>query len=94
MAVWNHRVMWHKNKRGDRWCDIREVYYGKDNKTIEGWVGGAASPYGDTAEELREEVAMFTAALEAPALNEWELPGYDETNEKEPGLTLTNEGEL
>ena len=66
---WNHRVM--KDKEG--FHSIREVYYKKDNKTVEMWTEEMMTPYGETPEEVKEELEQYLSAFNKPVLDEVEL---------------------
>jgi len=90
MTTWTYRVMNHRAPGylgGDEWLEIREVYY-KEDGTIDGWTADACWPAGDTREELISDLSRMLLALAEPVLNEWELPGYeDEDNRRSQGVS-------
>lgn len=61
---WNHRVV----REGDE-LSIREVYYDdNDENKIIGWTAGAQEPYGETLEQLIQDIEWFRAACDLPIL--------------------------
>lgn len=73
--TWNHRVMkkTHKGSWGEEdQYTIREVFYDDDGE-IEGWTATGVWPAGETVEGLKKEIHMFSAAFDAPVLDEDEL---------------------
>lgn len=69
MSVWNYRVM----KDGELF-GIHEVYYDEDGKP-EAYTNGPVAAAGDTVEELKEDLKMQLAALEAPVVRKEDIPG-------------------
>ena len=80
---WNHRVIRRvRNPNGNEeetFHALHEVYYDEQDR-IKGWTKDAMAPIGETVEELRAELRMFTAALDKPVLEEakGEGPGAPE----------------
>jgi hypothetical protein len=74
--VWDYRMVKRKIN-GDAIFGIHEVYYNSDlpefqtdkDKTISGLTEEACSPFGESLEELKENIKQFTQALEQPILN-------------------------
>jgi len=69
--VWNHRVIRHKDDKGNVWYQIHEVYYDeKDGKyhptsvTVD-----SIAPYGEDVEELRSTLEMMIKCLGDPVLD-------------------------
>jgi hypothetical protein len=69
---WNHRVVRHhtKNIMGDPDVGyaIHEVYY-DDDGSIRGMTQDAVSPYGDTPEELKDDLERMLEAISKPILD-------------------------
>jgi hypothetical protein len=69
---WNHRAVKYKTKNilgdPDVGYSIHEVFY-NDDGTIQGMTQDAVSPFGDTLEELEEEIKRFLLALQEPVLD-------------------------
>lgn len=63
---WNYRVLQHSNDR-EQWYEIHEVYYDAAGEP-ELCTERAAIPGGETVEELREDLQLYTRALEQPVL--------------------------
>jgi hypothetical protein len=66
ISYWDYRVL----QRVDS-CEVIEVYYSADDKPI-AWA--VATPYGDTEDELAQDLHMMLAALDAETLTESDLP--------------------
>ncbi|MEZ4708191.1 MAG: hypothetical protein R3A44_13350 [Caldilineaceae bacterium] len=66
---WDYRVFHEKN--GD--YVIREVFYNEDDKIL-GCTEDAVEPFGQTLEELAEQIAWFQAALKMPVLTLADIP--------------------
>jgi hypothetical protein len=60
---WNYRVI-----RTEDEFTIHEVFY-RDGKTVAGWTETPVYPRAKSAEDLRQEVARYTEALNSPVLN-------------------------
>lgn len=70
MSYWNYRVIMKRDPDADAISyQIHEVYYA-DNGSIEHWTEDPVQPFGETAEELREEIRFFLQAFRRPIL-EW-----------------------
>jgi hypothetical protein len=61
------------------WYGIHEVYYSEDGRPI-ACSEEAVRPYGESPEELRNDVRHFSEALEKPVLD------YDDIGRTEKGL--------
>lgn len=82
---WNYRIM----KRAESYDDefvLSEVFYNDDN-IIDGWGmgndGKGEAPYGETLEELRNNLEMMLEAFDKPFLMEAELLAEVEAKMKE-----------
>ena len=64
---WNYRVM-KKKIRGEDVFEIHEVYYTTEGK-VKAWTENPIIPYGETMEELKEDILMQSRALEKPVLD-------------------------
>lgn len=60
---WNYRVVEVKPKH----FELREVYYADDGETY-GWTKEAAVPFGESLEELTEDLRYMMLALTQPVL--------------------------
>jgi hypothetical protein len=73
-VYWNNRVVRTTVDDTEKY-EIHEVYYDANDK-IEAWTRDAVAPYGETLEELREDILhMLRAVDNAPVLNAEDLPG-------------------
>lgn len=80
MSYWNYRVIRKHDPDSDTISyQVYEVYYADDG-SIEQWTEDPVQPYGETAEELREEIKCFLQAFRCPILERKEVDG-------EPALT-------
>ena len=65
---WNHRVLLTKaDYIGEFWYSIHEVHYNEDGSVARYGINPAV-PYGETLEELAEDIERFKKALEKPVL--------------------------
>ena len=71
---WNYRIFksYYPGIEDEHCLDIREVYYFEDG-TISSWTKEGVSAFGDTLEELRDDLWMMLRAFEFPTLDEKEL---------------------
>lgn len=70
MAYWNYRVIVDDiNIFGEKNYQIKEVYYNDDN-TINAISQNGISPYGNTKEELENDINLMLKALNLPILEE------------------------
>lgn len=67
MGTWNYRVM----KDNDGHFTIRETFYNEE-KNIEGWTE-ECSPFGETLEELSDDLNYMLSALDKEILIESEV---------------------
>lgn len=75
MSYWNHRVIRKRYPDSDTISyQVHEVYYA-DNGSIEQWTEDPVQPFGETAEELREEIRFFLQAFRRPILERREVDG-------------------
>ncbi len=72
---WNYRIMERRDKDGNHWFGIHEVYY--TGHHTDGWTADAVAAQGDTAEEVVSSLTLMLEAQDRTILKEWELPGYD-----------------
>jgi hypothetical protein len=72
MMTWNHRVIKYETRNlfgdPDVGYAIHEVFYNNDGE-IRGMTSDAVKPWGDTKEELREELLRMLAALDKPDID-------------------------
>lgn len=75
MAHWNYRVIRkpHPDSQGASY-EIHEVYY-RDDGTVEAWTDSPVQPYGETPEELREDIRFLLQAFRQPVLELREVDG-------------------
>lgn len=70
--TWNHRVIKYETRNlfgdPDVGYAIHEVFYNNDGE-ICGMTSDAVKPWGDTKEELREELLRMLAALDKPDID-------------------------
>ena len=75
---WNNRVIRTKtnfNNEEVEMYTIHEVYYDSKDR-IEAWTSKEVAPYGESLEELREDLLrMLRAVDETPVINREDLPG-------------------
>ena len=75
MSYWNYRVIRKRYPDSDGISyQVHEVYYA-DNGSIEHWTEDPVQPFGETAEELREEIRFFLQAFRRPILELKEVDG-------------------
>lgn len=68
---WNHRVFKTKtnyNTEEVYLYSIREVYYDTETDKIIGWTADEIAPYGESLEELKQNLAWFLDACDKPTL--------------------------
>jgi len=72
MMTWNHRVIKYETRNlfgdPDVGYAIHEVFYDNDGQ-VRGMTSDAVKPWGDTKEELREELLRMLAALDKPDID-------------------------
>ncbi len=75
VSYWNYRVIrkLHPDS-GAISYQIHEVYYANDGR-IEHWTVEPVQPFGETAEELREEIRFYLQAFRRPILDWTEADG-------------------
>lgn len=69
MTKWDYRVFRCAEPDGSPFYEMREVHYDEANK-VTGWTEGAASPLGETFQELIGDLAWLMAALTKPILDD------------------------
>ena len=65
MIKWNYRLMRHTDAFGREYYAIHEAYY-NDVGEVTAWTDDAASPMGQTLEEVREELDRMLRAIDYP----------------------------
>ena len=75
--TWNYRVISHPkymwdNKKGEREYRIHEVF--TDNGKIIGYSAEGCEPFGETQENLVQDMKHMSLALEKPVLRVEDLP--------------------
>lgn len=86
MAYWNYRII-KTIEQGQPLYRIHEVYY-NDNGKIEGWTEEPMLPYGESLDELREDIHYFLQAFREPILK------LEERNDKEELIEIKEESPL
>ncbi|NKE72887.1 hypothetical protein [Candidatus Manganitrophus noduliformans] len=91
MSYWDSRVIRkrHSDSNGATY-QIHEVYYA-DNGSVEHWTEDSVQPFGETAEELREEIRLFLRVFRRPIL-EWKEVGGKEALIPDEDDSPINEG--
>jgi tRNA C32,U32 (ribose-2'-O)-methylase TrmJ len=67
MKKWNYRVMRHTDAVGRTHYAIHEAYY-NDVGEVTAWTNEPSAPFGETIEELREELERMLRALDYPVI--------------------------
>ncbi len=68
MKHWNYRVIKkHDSKSENTSYQIHEIYYREDG-IIDAWTESPVQPYGDTSQELQEDIRFFLQAFRHPVL--------------------------
>ena len=68
--TWNYRVVRKYHQGSDETSyQIHEVYY-DGNGNIETWTENSVGSFGETVEELREDIRFFLSAFRKPVLEE------------------------
>jgi hypothetical protein len=67
--TWNYRVVKHTDSEGITHFGIHEVYYDKDGRPSM-YTESAMAPYGETLEELAEDLERMREALIKPVLTD------------------------
>ena len=67
MSHWNHRLIRRGGPGEDPWYRIHEVYY-DDSGKISGWTIDPVEPFGETVEEIRQELEAMLRACGEPVL--------------------------
>jgi len=67
--TWNYRVLKHVTET-EEFYQIHEVYYHGDTYVIDIYActEEASSPYGETVEELKENLEMYMEAFDLPVI--------------------------
>ena len=87
-SSWNHRVIKRRLRRAKGSTEtidsfgIHEVYF-EDDGVIWGWTKRPMAPYGETLEELENDVKWFVNALKEPVLDEIEMLAEIKKRKKE-----------
>jgi len=73
MSHWNYRVYKFipKNKANDPYFLIRETYYNDDGKA-NGFTLNSASPFGETEQELKNDIQYMLEAFGKPVIEQEE----------------------
>ena len=78
MMTWNYRIVSEKAPEGE-FLQLYEVYYDDDGK-IKGMTENAMKPYGESVEELQNDLEYMMEALKQPVLDMKELEKHFEKN--------------
>ena len=76
MKKWNYRVMRHTDAVGRTHYAIHEAYY-NDVGEVTAWTDEPSAPFGETIEELREELERMLRALDYPVIEVPSRSGND-----------------
>lgn len=88
MSHWNYRVMLTKDKENlENYFGIKEVYYNDDN-SIMAISENPISPFGETLEELTNDLEKFQKALKLPVLIESEIKFVDCSDDEEDVILI------
>lgn len=68
--TWNYRVF----REEDGGYVIREVFYDDDDSSIEACTEKAVEPFGESLEELAQDIEWFKEALTMPVLTQADVP--------------------
>lgn len=72
---WNHRVIEKIDvQSGEHYFEIHEVYY--ESGEIISYTRESVGPFGESEEELKEDLKLLMTAFDHPVLQEEDLPGY------------------
>src|SRR5438034_8281676 len=85
---WNYRVIGKLYKQ-IRIYQIYECYYDTEGN-IHSWSVDPMNPFGETIDELRQDLLMMRAAFCEPIINYEDLPGSKDTEEEDDD-TLVSE---
>ena len=87
MMTWNYRVF----READGAYVIREVHYNADGSIV-ACTENAVEPFGETLEELAQDLEYFNEALELPVLTMADIPQPSRKKQKKPrGKNLSRE---
>ena len=64
---WNYRMVHHKEKNGEEWYGIHEVYYNADGAPCM-MSDEPCFPSGESKKELMNDISMMTTAISTPVL--------------------------
>ena len=64
---WNYRMVHHKEKNGEEWYGIHEVYYNADGTACM-MSEEPCMPIGETKKSLMNDLSMMTEAIIKPVL--------------------------
>jgi len=67
MNKWNYRLMRHIDAFGREYFAIHEAYY-NDVGEVTAWTDDAASPMGQTMDEVRDDLEKMLRALDYPVV--------------------------
>lgn len=71
--TWNYRVMKYADGEGVTHFAVHEVYYDAAGNP-EMYTENPCAPYGETLEELAEDLKAFSVAFTRPVLSEGDFP--------------------
>lgn len=71
---WDHRVIRNIDEEGEVSYQVYEVYY-DENGDYEYWTKEAVRPFGETLEELQDDIRSFFHASKMPLLEFKEIEG-------------------
>lgn len=81
-TTWEYRVMVSSQPTGgddfEECFELIEAYYEGDSETVVMWADPKDThSFGNTIEELRDDLNLMLRALEKPAINDFDLPRSD-----------------
>lgn len=68
---WNYRLV--RRVSDIPFLSIMEVYYDKDG-SIRGWVDKEVTPYGESIEEIKDDLDLISQAFDRPIIEYDDLP--------------------
>jgi hypothetical protein len=76
MSTWNYRVLRKTHPDADSASyEVHEVFYQEDG-SVDGWTVESVRPFGETVEELREDLRHFLHAFRRPVMEEQQIDGH------------------
>ena len=71
---WNYRVIEHHDEENEKYYQIHEVYYDRNNKVVL-YGENPSHPIGETKKELQGDIENMLYSCKRPFLKQEDLPG-------------------